>query len=55
MTLADELQRLADEAARSRQRIDELARACAELRRLLAALAPPSTAPEAAHPTMEAP
>jgi hypothetical protein len=32
MALADELQRIADEAARARQRLEELSRACAELR-----------------------
>jgi hypothetical protein len=32
MPLADELQRIADEAARTRQRLEELSRACAELR-----------------------
>jgi prefoldin subunit 5 len=35
MSLADELQRIADEAARTRQRLDELSRACAELRQQL--------------------
>ncbi|HEY2745490.1 MAG TPA: hypothetical protein VGL86_12730 [Polyangia bacterium] len=33
MSLADELQRIADEAARTRNRLEELARACAELRK----------------------
>jgi BMFP domain-containing protein YqiC len=32
MALADELSRIADEAARTRQRLEELSRACAELR-----------------------
>jgi hypothetical protein len=32
MPLVDELQRIADEAARVRQRLEELSRACAELR-----------------------
>jgi hypothetical protein len=36
MSLADELQRIADEAARTRQRLDELSRAVAELRQQLA-------------------
>lgn len=35
MSLADELSRLADEAARTRHRLDELSRACAELRKQL--------------------
>jgi hypothetical protein len=30
--LADELQQIAEDAARTRRRLDELARACAELR-----------------------
>jgi hypothetical protein len=33
MSLADELQRIADEAARTRHRLEELSRACAELRK----------------------
>ena len=36
MSLADELVRIADEAARTRQRLEELSRACAELRKQLA-------------------
>jgi hypothetical protein len=32
MALADELEQIADEAARARERLEELARACAELR-----------------------
>ncbi|HEX8950418.1 MAG TPA: hypothetical protein VF997_25070 [Polyangia bacterium] len=36
MSLADELLRIADEAARTRHRLDELSRACAELRKQLA-------------------
>lgn len=32
MSLVDELERIADEAKQARQRLDELARACAELR-----------------------
>ena len=32
MPLVDELLRIADEAARARQRLEELSRACAELR-----------------------
>jgi hypothetical protein len=43
MTLADELQRIADESARSRQRLDELARACAELRAQLTRPEPSTT------------
>jgi len=35
MSLADELQRIADEAARTRSRLEELSRACAELRKQL--------------------
>jgi len=35
MSLADELQRIADEAARTRGRLEELSRACAELRKQL--------------------
>jgi hypothetical protein len=31
-SLTDELQQIADDAARTRRRLDELARACAELR-----------------------
>ena len=37
MSLADELQRIADEAARTRSRLEELSRACAELRKQLVA------------------
>jgi hypothetical protein len=37
MSLADELQRIADEAARTRNRLEELSRACAELRQQLLA------------------
>ena len=33
--IADELQRIADEAARTRERLEELSRACAELREQL--------------------
>jgi BMFP domain-containing protein YqiC len=36
MSLADELSRIADEAARTRHRLEELSRACAELRKQLA-------------------
>ena len=36
MSLADELSRIADEAARTRGRLEELSRACAELRKQLA-------------------
>jgi hypothetical protein len=36
MSLADELLRIADEAARTRGRLEELSRACAELRKQLA-------------------
>jgi hypothetical protein len=36
MSLADELLRIADEAARTRHRLEELSRACAELRKQLA-------------------
>jgi hypothetical protein len=32
MSLADELQRIADDAARTQKRLEELSRACAELR-----------------------
>jgi BMFP domain-containing protein YqiC len=39
-TLADELQQLAEDAARARGRLEELARACAELRAQLARQAP---------------
>jgi len=35
MSLADELSHIADEAARARARLEELSRACAELRRQL--------------------
>jgi len=35
MSLPDELQRIADEAARTRARLEELSRACAELRKQL--------------------
>ena len=35
MSLADELSRIADEAARTRHRLEELSRACAELRKQL--------------------
>jgi hypothetical protein len=35
MSLPDELQRIADEAARTRNRLEELSRACAELRKQL--------------------
>jgi hypothetical protein len=42
MSLADELQRIADEAARTRQRLDELSRACAELRQQLSPEGKPS-------------
>jgi hypothetical protein len=34
--LADELQQIADEAGRSRRRLEDLSRACAELRTQLA-------------------
>lgn len=37
MSLAEELQRIADEAARTRRRLEELSRACAELRAQLSA------------------
>ncbi len=37
MSLADELQSIADEAARTRKRLEELSRACAELRQQLTA------------------
>jgi hypothetical protein len=40
MALADELEQIADEAARARQRLDELARACAELRAQLQRIEP---------------
>jgi hypothetical protein len=43
MALADELQRIADEAARARQRLEELSRACAELRAQLSRPEPPAT------------
>ena len=36
MSLADELSRIAEEAARTRHRLEELSRACAELRKQLA-------------------
>ena len=36
MSLADELSRIAEEAARTRHRLEELSRACAELRAQLA-------------------
>ncbi len=36
MSLADELSRIAEEAARTRARLEELSRACAELRKQLA-------------------
>jgi len=32
MSLADELQQIADEAARTQRRLEELSRACAEVR-----------------------
>ena len=35
MSLVEELQRIADEAARTRRRLEELSRACAELRQQL--------------------
>jgi hypothetical protein len=37
MSLVDELLRIAEEAARTRRRLEELSRACAELRQQLAA------------------
>ncbi|MGZ3442875.1 MAG: hypothetical protein ACXVDD_25315 [Polyangia bacterium] len=37
MSLVEELQRIADEAARTRRRLEELSRACAELRQQLSA------------------
>jgi hypothetical protein len=43
MPLVDELQRIADEAARTRQRLEELSRACAELRAQLRRPEAPST------------
>ena len=36
MSLADELSRIAEEAAHTRARLEELSRACAELRKQLA-------------------
>ena len=36
MSLADELLRIAEDAARTRARLEELSRACAELRKQLA-------------------
>jgi uncharacterized membrane protein YccC len=42
-TLADELSQLADDAARARGRLEELARACAELRAQLGRHEPSST------------
>ena len=36
MSLADELSRIAEEAARTRARLEELSAACAELRKQLA-------------------
>jgi hypothetical protein len=35
MSLVEELQRIADEAARTRRRLEELSRVCAELRQQL--------------------
>jgi hypothetical protein len=43
MSLADELQRIADEAARSQKRLEELSRACAELRQQLSRPEPTSS------------
>jgi BMFP domain-containing protein YqiC len=48
MSLADELQRIADEAARTRGRLEELSRACAELRKQLAPEAKPQAGDDVA-------
>ncbi|MCU1283378.1 MAG: hypothetical protein JWM53_6924 [bacterium] len=43
MSLVEELQRIADEAARTRRRLEELSRACAELRQQLQAEQKPTS------------
>jgi uncharacterized membrane protein YccC len=50
MSIVDELDRIAGEAAQARRRLDELARACAELRAQLAGEAD-STTPDSERET----